>query len=108
MPNSASPIRVLGTASTVSGISLSGTTATVTLPDNGYANGQTVTISGADQSAYDGTFVISNVTQDTFNDHGQRLARRGHRHDRLPALRHQPQRQQRDRVAAGQRAGRGQ
>ena len=47
-------------------LSLSGTTATVRVPDNGYVNGQTVAISGATPLNYDGNFVISNVTQDTF------------------------------------------
>ena len=65
-PNVPSPILAAGTPSSVSEISLSGTTATVRVQDNGYANGQTVSISGATPSNYDGNFVISNVTQDTF------------------------------------------
>ncbi len=65
-PSVPSPILAAGTPSSVSEISLSGTTATVRVPDNGYANGQTVSISGATPSNYDGSFVISNVTQDTF------------------------------------------
>jgi type IV pilus assembly protein PilY1 len=44
----------------------SGTTVTATAPGHGYLNAQTVTISGADQSAYNGNFVISNVTPNTF------------------------------------------
>ena len=64
--NLPSPILAAGTPSSVTEISLNGTTATVRVPDNGYANGQTVAISGAVPSNYDGNFVISNVTQDTF------------------------------------------
>ncbi len=59
-------VLALGAASSVSEITLIGTTATVRVPDNGYANGQTVAISGATPSNYDGNFVISGVTQDTF------------------------------------------
>lgn len=44
----------------------SGTTVTATAPGHGYINLQTVTISGANQSAYNGNFVIGNVTPDTF------------------------------------------
>src|SRR5208282_5338117 len=51
---------------TVSSIVSSGTTATVTLPDNGYFNGETITIAGASQSQYNGNFVIANVTANTF------------------------------------------
>jgi hypothetical protein len=43
-----------------------GTTATVTLPNHGYVNGQAVIISGADQSAYNGTFAITYVDSSTF------------------------------------------
>ena len=50
------------------GITLSGTTATVRLPDHGLVNGQTVAISGASQGQYNTTSaVIFNVTQDTFD-----------------------------------------
>ena len=64
--NIAGPVPATGTPSSVSEISLSGATATVRVPDNGYANGETVQISGATPSNYDGNFVIANVTQDTF------------------------------------------
>ena len=64
--NVPNPILAAGTPSAVSEISLSGTIATVRVPKNGYADGQTVAISGAAPSNYDGNFVISNVTQDTF------------------------------------------
>ena len=49
---------------TVTSIVLSGTTATVTLggADTGLNNGETIYISGANQSAYDGTFTIANLT----------------------------------------------
>ena len=66
VPNVPSPILATGTPSSVSEISLSSMTATVRVRDNGYANGQTVAISGATPSNYDGNFVIFNVTQDTF------------------------------------------
>jgi type IV pilus assembly protein PilY1 len=44
----------------------SGNTVTATAPGHGYFNAMTVTISGANQAAYNGNFVISNVTADTF------------------------------------------
>ncbi|HEV8606951.1 MAG TPA: lamin tail domain-containing protein, partial [Tepidisphaeraceae bacterium] len=44
-----------------------GTTATITLNAHGYVNGNTVTISSAIQPEYNGTFVISGVTTNTFN-----------------------------------------
>jgi len=50
----------------VGGITRDGPTATVTLADHGFANGDVVHIAGAGQSEYNGDFVISNVTQDTF------------------------------------------
>ncbi len=43
------------------------TTATATLTAHGLANGARVTISGAAQTEYNGTFVISNVTANTFD-----------------------------------------
>lgn len=54
-------------AQVASSITRSGSTATATLASHGYANGQSVTISGATQTAYNGTFIISGVTTDTFN-----------------------------------------
>jgi hypothetical protein len=51
------------TAGTASGTS---TTAIATAANHGFTNGQTVIISGANPSGYNGTFVISNVTTNTF------------------------------------------
>ena len=51
---------------TVSSVTSSGTTATVTLPNNGFFNGETITIAGASQPEYDGSFVLSNVTANSF------------------------------------------
>ncbi len=51
----------------VASITSDGVTATVTMPGHGFVNGQVVQISGANQSAYNGSFVISNVTADTFS-----------------------------------------
>ena len=49
---------------TVSSITLSGTTATVTLDDTdtGLDNGEEIYLGGATQTAYDGDFIIANVT----------------------------------------------
>ena len=44
----------------------SGTTATVTLVNHGYATGQVVTIAGASNSLYNGTFTITVTGQNTF------------------------------------------
>ncbi len=52
--------------SLVGSITRSGTTATVTLFDHGYSNGDSIQIFGADQPEYNGTFTISNVTSTTF------------------------------------------
>ena len=43
------------------------TTATATLANHGFINGETVTISGATQTQYNGSFVISNVATNTFD-----------------------------------------
>ncbi len=51
----------------VSGITRSGQTATATSTAHGYANGNSVLMSGANQTEYNGTFVISNVTTNTFD-----------------------------------------
>ena len=51
---------------TVTGITRSGTTATVTLPGHGFANGALVAISGADQPDYNGIFNITVVDANTF------------------------------------------
>ncbi len=50
----------------VYGIARNGGVATIELPGHGFANGDYVTISGAGQTDYNGTFVISNSTADTF------------------------------------------
>jgi hypothetical protein len=43
----------------------SGSTATMTLPNHGFLEGQTIIVSGAWQAEYNGSFVIFNVTQNT-------------------------------------------
>ena len=48
------------------GITRSGSTATVTLASHGFATGDLVTIAGADQTEYNGTFTITVVTTNTF------------------------------------------
>jgi hypothetical protein len=50
----------------VSLITLSSTTATVTLPYHGFTSGDTIRIAGADQAAYNGEFTIGSVTRDSF------------------------------------------
>lgn len=50
----------------VQSITRSSTTATVIRPAHGYINGTTITIAGADQSAYNGSFTITYVDADTF------------------------------------------
>lgn len=54
-------------AQTVSSITRSGSSATVTLNGHGYVNGQSITISGANQSEYNGTFVITKLDNDHFS-----------------------------------------
>jgi hypothetical protein len=57
-----------GTPLEVKSVTLSGTTATVRLLNHALVNGQTVAISGANESQYNTTSaVIFNVTQDTFD-----------------------------------------
>src|SRR3569623_20698 len=51
---------------TVPPITRSGTTATVTLASHGYTTGQKITISGATQTEYNGTFTIAVVDTNTF------------------------------------------
>ena len=48
------------------GITYSGTTATVWLPNNGYAVGNWVDITGATPSTYDGLYKVTSVTTNTF------------------------------------------
>lgn len=55
------------TAQSVTSITRVGTTATVTCNSHGYTAGNTVTIVGANETAYNGTFTISNVTTNTFD-----------------------------------------
>lgn len=50
----------------VTSLTRSGNTATVTSNAHGFSNGQTVTISGANQTGYNGSFVIGGVTANTF------------------------------------------
>ena len=58
------PSRQTRTACTITN---STTTATVTLNSHGYSNSDTVKIQGANETAYNGNFVISNVTTNTFD-----------------------------------------
>jgi hypothetical protein len=51
----------------VTGITRSGSTATATCSAHGFKAGDSVTISGAFQGAYNGTFTITGVTTNTFN-----------------------------------------
>ena len=51
----------------VSGITRSSSTATATISAHGFANGDLVTIAGAVETEYNGTFAISNVTTNTFD-----------------------------------------
>lgn len=67
------PLTFTGTCGTTvqsvrsASITRSGSTATATVAAHGYASGDAVTISGAAQSEYNGTFAISNVTTNTFD-----------------------------------------
>src|SRR5205807_2028884 len=47
-------------------ITHSTTTATVTLTAHGYSVGDLITITGASQGAYNGTFTVTGVTANTF------------------------------------------
>ena len=58
------PSRQTRTACTITN---STTTATVTLNSHGYSNSDTVKIQGATETEYNGNFVISNVTTNTFD-----------------------------------------
>ena len=57
----------LGTDKSVTGITRVSTTATATVTAHGYSNNDQVNIRGANQSEYNGDFLISNVTTDTFD-----------------------------------------
>jgi putative transposon-encoded protein len=54
------------TAKVVSSITRSGTTATVTLANHGLITGEVVTISGAEQGAYNGTFAVTVLDANRF------------------------------------------
>lgn len=51
----------------VTSLTQTGGTATATIGSHSWANGDTVTIDGANESEYNGDFVISNVTATTFD-----------------------------------------
>lgn len=51
----------------VSSITRTGQVATATSAAHGYTNGQSVLMAGANETEYNGTFVISNVTTNTFD-----------------------------------------
>lgn len=51
----------------VTSIVRAGTLATVTVNSHGYSNGDEVIVTGADQTEYNGSFVISNVAPNTFD-----------------------------------------
>lgn len=55
------------TTQSVTSITRVSTTATVTCNSHGYSAGNTVTISGANETEYNGTFTISNVATNTFD-----------------------------------------
>jgi len=58
--------RYYGTEQTVTSLTRDGSTATVILANHGYTTGNLVQISGAEQAAYNGSFVITKVDDDTF------------------------------------------
>lgn len=55
------------TAKSVVSITRTGSIATATVTAHGYANGESVLMAGANEAEYNGTFVISNVTANTFD-----------------------------------------
>lgn len=59
-------LAVVGTTKSVSSITRSSTTATATCTAHGYYTGDTVTIAGAAQSAYNGSVTITVVDANTF------------------------------------------
>ena len=65
-PNIAKSVAASGSAVSVTGITYNATTAIATVANHGFVIGQTVTISGATPALYNGTFVITGVTQSTF------------------------------------------
>jgi len=64
--NGATPAEADNTKA-LANVTRSGSTATATIPSHGYANGDWLLIRGANQPEYNGVFVISGVTADTFN-----------------------------------------
>ncbi|WP_341902950.1 PilC/PilY family type IV pilus protein [Polaromonas sp. YR568] len=56
-----------GAPQTVTSITRSGSTATVTLPGHGFTSGQSVTISGATQAQYNGTFTVTPINVNSFS-----------------------------------------
>ena len=68
MPPGGTAIPTLGSALSVTSLTCSGTTATATLPSApGFVVGQSVYVTGATQSAYTGTVVITAVSGNTFS-----------------------------------------
>jgi hypothetical protein len=61
------PISINGNIKTGGTITRSGNTATATFTSHGFSNGNYITIIGAKQNAYNGTFKISGVAANTFN-----------------------------------------
>lgn len=56
-----------GTITVSKGLIASGTTISVWAPYHGFKADRYVTVSGADQSAYNGNYLITETTRDTFN-----------------------------------------
>lgn len=57
----------IAVVNTALSLTSTGVTATATLINHGFSTGSTVVISGATQTNYNGTFVITNVTANTFD-----------------------------------------
>lgn len=60
-------VTVPGSPQLITSITRSGTTATVTLNGHGFASGQSITITGATQAEYNGTFTITKIDNDSFS-----------------------------------------
>lgn len=58
---------VVATAFSITGITRSGSTATVTASDNPLATGSGVVISGANETEYNGTFTVTVIDEDSFS-----------------------------------------
>jgi len=61
------PLTRIAATKNISGITRSGTTATATSTAHGYSNSDVISISGASQSDYNITAIISNVAANTFD-----------------------------------------